>query len=179
MNILQDGQYPDSQYAVLSPVLQAIYNDIQSRGITLVQFAPEMTQLPPDNPADAYTLGIYDRMAFVWLRRMGPTGQVEVNFGTGGRQFGPTRLNQPMTVSSTYVGLLSLLTVTWLTRMLNQVDIVPWNVANIKAYYPEIIGNTQYSNVLRTFSHLVLELDEDLFFSATNTVGIPYEPDGE
>lgn len=179
MNLTQDSQWPDSQYALLAPVLQAIFTDIQGRQFNWPKFEPQMTQLPPDNPADAYALGIYDRMAFMWLRRMSPNGLVEMNFGTGGRQFGPTRLNQYMPIHQNFVPLMSLLTVTWLTRMLNQVDLMPWNVAQIKAKYSDVVNDSRCSNVLRTFSHLVLELDEDLFSSATNTIGIPYHPDGE
>jgi hypothetical protein len=179
MNITQDGQYPDSQYALLAPLLQAIYADIQQRGFRWPKFEPQITQLPPDNPADAYALGIYDRMAFMWLRHVSPNGLVEMNFGSGGRQFGPTRLNQAMPIPEAYTALMSLLTVTWLTRVLNQVDLAPWNVAQIKAFYPEVVNNPLHSNVLRTFSHLVLELNEDLFSSTTNTVGVAYEPDGE
>lgn len=177
MNPTIDGTFPDSQYNEIAPVIQAVFADIQSRNIQMVQFSPEMTQLPPANPADAYAMGIYDRMGSVIFKRFGIDGKIELHFASGGRQYGPVRSSMPIPVPSAYTGLIAFFTVVWLQLQLHHVELAPWNIAQMKAYFPDIVNNAAYSNVLRTFSHNVLELGDDLFSRSTNTVG--YQTDAE
>lgn len=172
--------YPDSQYPEISPILLAVFQDIQGRQVNLPGFSPMMTKLPPDNPGDAYALSIYDRLAHMSIHRFSPgNGDVELYFGTGGRQFGPFRLEGVMVVPSQYTGLISLMTVVWITLQLNRLDLIGWSLARIKAYYPDIVNNEAYTNVLRTFCHNVLSMAEDSFTSSTNQVGFATDYDDQ
>ena len=61
MNIAVDGEYPDSQYLELSPILAAILEDIKNRNIPY--FAPTVTVPDATDPGSAYALAVYDRFA--------------------------------------------------------------------------------------------------------------------
>jgi hypothetical protein len=180
MNPTLDGEYPDSMYNVISPILLAVFQDMQARNIVLTQFTPDMTKLPPDNPGEAYALSIFDRMAHMTIHRFSPgNGFVELYFGTGGHQFGPKSVDGVITVPSQYTALISLMAVCWITLQINRICLAPWSLTKIKAYYPEVVSNPAYSNVLRVFCNNVLGFAEDSFSSTTNNVGYATDYDDQ
>jgi hypothetical protein len=168
-----DGEYPGSQSAMLLPILQAVFADVQSRNVTLARFAPSMTKFPPvdTDPGEAYSLKIYDRFAHVVFSRWSPNAEVEVLFGTGGFQYGPKRVLGHMAFSSQWTDLLSLMTVYWITWQLSQMGLTQWNMQLLNQHYTSTIANPLYTNYLRTFCYTVLGIDENSFTSSTNNVG--------
>ena len=174
-----DGEYPGSQSAMLVQIQQAVMADIQSRAAALAPvlhqgtFAPSASPFPPPDtdPGQAYFIAITDRYAHVKFSRWSPNGEVEVLFGTGGAQFGPRRVLGNIAYISTWVDLLSLMTVCWLTWELSQMNLVGWNLQLIKDAYPQTVANPEYTNYLRTFCFTVLGIDENSFTSTTNNVG--------
>jgi hypothetical protein len=172
-----DGEYPGSQSAVLAPIMQAVFADIQSRQVKMGSFDPKMTQYPPPatDPGLAYFLALYDRLAHMKFNIYSPDAKVEVLFGTGGYQYGPKRVLGRMVAPSQWTDLLSLMAVTWITLKLNQLMLVPWSLKAIKGYYPQTVANPLYTNYLRTFCFNVLGMPEDSFTSIINQTG--YIPD--
>jgi hypothetical protein len=128
MNNIPVEPFPGSQYNEISPILLAVFNDIQARHIDITQFSPAMTKLPPDDPGEAYVLNINDRWAHVVFKRFSPgNGDIELEFGTGGRQFGPARLQGVMVVPSQYTGLISLMVTTWICLELDRLNLLPFS----------------------------------------------------
>jgi hypothetical protein len=171
--------YPGSFYLQISPILSDVFADIQGRMVQYPAFAPEMTELPPSDPGRAYSLSIFSRQAHVVFKRWSPNGNMEFLFGTGGFAGSPKVVQGAIVVPSTYTGLISLLTVTWMTMILGKYNLTPWNLARIKLYYPDIVNNPQYNNLLRTFCHNVLGIAEDSFTSSTNNVGYATDYDDQ
>jgi hypothetical protein len=180
MNNIPVEPFPGSQYNEISPILLAVFNDIQARHINITQFSPGMTKLPPDDPGEAYVLNINDRWAHVVFKRFSPgNGDIELEFGTGGRQFGPARLQGVIVVPSECTGLISLMVTTWICLELDRLNLLPFSLAQIKTFFPDIIANPNYTNVLRTFCHNVLFMAIDSFTSSTNQVGFATDYDDQ
>jgi hypothetical protein len=161
-DVLTPEPYPDSQYLELNPILTAIFSDIATRNIK--DYGPSMTVVSPVDPGAAYALSIYDRFAHMTLHRVDPAGgQLEVWFGTGGRQYGPVRWHGSVIVQSDLTALLSLMATQWITQQLDVMDLTAWSLAKFNKYFPDVVGNAQYTDVLRVFARDVLHIPEFSF----------------
>jgi hypothetical protein len=175
--------YPGSQSLQLVPIMQAVFADVQSRNIQIGRASLDFQTTPyPPPPTDtglAYFLAISERFAHVKFSRVSPNAEVELLFGTGGSVFGPRRTMGHMAFSSTFVDLMSLMVVCWITRELSQMDLVPWDLNRIKQYYTATCADPRYTNYLRTFCFTVLGIAENAFISQTNNVGYATDYDDQ
>lgn len=165
--------YPGSQSLQLAPVMQAVLADIQSRGIQFPNFVPQATPYPPPDtdPGLAYFLAITDRTAHMKFSRLDVGENLELLFGIGGGPFGPKRVLGRMVVPVAFTDVVSLMAVCWITFQLNILNLVPWNLNQIKLHYTATVADPRYTNILRTFCFTVLGIAEDSFTSLTNNVG--------
>lgn len=173
--------YPGSQSLELAPIMQAVLADIQSRNVSFPGFEVSATPYPPPDtdPGLAYFLAITDRFAHMKFSRLDVGGNVELLFGAGGGPFGPKRVLGLMVLPATYTDLMSLFAVFWITFQLNQMNLVPWNLQQLKQYYSASVVDPRYTNLLRTFCFTVLGIAEDSFTSTTNNVGYAADYDNQ
>jgi hypothetical protein len=161
--------FPGSQYVELSPILATIVADIKSRNIPY--FAPVVTAPDASDPGTAYALAVYDRYARMILHRIDvEAGMLELHFGVGGRQYGPARIFGRIVVPADQTALLSFFATQFINKQLDELDLTGWTLNKLNKFYPEVVENAAYADVLRVFARDVLHIPEFSFQSGQNVV---------
>jgi hypothetical protein len=161
--------FPGSQYLELSPILAAILEDIKNRNIPY--FAPTVTVPSATDPGSAYALAVYDRYARMILHRIDvEAGMLELQFGVGGRQYGPARIFGRIVVPANQTALLSFFATQFINKQLDELDLTGWSLNKFNKFYPEVVEDPSYADVLRVFARDVLHIPEFSFESGQNVV---------